>query len=164
MLKTILVALLPLLIFFSNGSDRSFSKLSQKTKQDTGTLEKMIVADGSVAIDLNLSRLNGTTGRAKESRSSSLRFDVEKASFFKALVFNGEFRGMLPSAMNIIPRSSATLPTKLNSSYGQLVVESLEWGGQYELAVRDSKTGFTFFNIEGQQYEYSSDSRSLSIQ
>src|SRR5215213_10317174 len=135
MLKTILVALLPLLIFFSNGSDRSFSKLTQKTKQDTGTLEKMIVADGSVAMDLNLSRLNGTSGRTKESRSSALRFDVEKSSFFKALVFNGEFRGTLPSSMNIIPRSTATLPTKLNTSYEQLVIESLPWGGQYEMAV-----------------------------
>ena len=164
MLKTILIALLPLLIFFSNGSDRSFSKPSQTTKQDTGTLEKMIVADGSVAMDLNLSRLNGTSPRGKESRSSALRFDVEKASFFKTLVFNGEFRGMLPSSMNLIPRSAATLPTKLNASYDQLVIESLEWGGQYELAVSDSKSGFVFFNIEGQQYEYNADSRSLSIQ
>jgi hypothetical protein len=164
MLKTILIALLPLLIFFSNGSDRSFSKIGQNTKQDTGTLEKMIVADGSVAMDLNLSRLNGTNARAKESRSSALRFDVEKASFFKALVFNGEFRGILPSAMNIIPRGAAVLPGKLGTSYGQLVVQSLEWGGQYEMVVSDSKTGFVFFNIEGQQYEYNADTRTLGIQ
>ncbi|MEO6333844.1 MAG: hypothetical protein ABIO91_02585, partial [Pyrinomonadaceae bacterium] len=162
MLKTILIALLPLLILFSNGSDRSFSKISPKTKQDTGTLEKMIVADGSVAMDLNLSRLNGT--RAKESGSSALRFDVEKSSFFKALVFNGEFRGMLPSSMDLIPLSSATLPTKLDASYRQLVVESLPWGGQYELVVRDGQTGFVFFNIEGHQFEYNADSHSLSIQ
>ncbi|MEP6704796.1 MAG: hypothetical protein ABJB34_08325, partial [Acidobacteriota bacterium] len=162
MLKTILIALLPLLILFSNGSDRSFSRISPKTKQDTGTLEKMIVADGSVAMDLNLSRLNGI--RAKESGSSVLRFDVAKSSFFKALVFNGEFRGMLPSSMDLIPRSSATLPSKLDASYRQLVVESLPWGGQYELAVRDGRTGFVFFNIEGQQFEYNANSLSLSIQ
>ncbi|HUR99849.1 MAG TPA: hypothetical protein VMZ26_17430 [Pyrinomonadaceae bacterium] len=164
MLKTILVALLPLLIFFSNGSDRSFSKIGQKTKQDTGTLEKMIVADGSVAMDLNLSRLNGTSARAKESRSSALRFDVEKASFFKALVFNGEFRGVLPSSMNLVPKSTAALPSKLDASYRQLVIESLPWGGQYDMAISDSKTGFVFFNIEGHQYEYNADSKSLSIQ
>src|SRR5215204_2335860 len=133
MLKTILVALLPLLILFSNGSDRSFTKTGQNTKQDTGTLEKMIVADGSVAMDLNLSRLNGPRTRAKESSSNSLRFNVEKSSFFKALVFNGEFRALLPSSMGLIPKESATLPTKLNASYNQLMVESLEWGGAYDL-------------------------------
>ncbi len=163
MLKTILVALLPLLIFFSNGSDRSFSKISPKATQDSGTLEKMIVADGNVAMDLNLSRLNGGGPRAKGSTSGSLRFDVPNSSFFKVLAFNGEFRGMLPSSMDLIPRTSATLPTKLNSSYRQLAVESLPWGGQYELVVRDAKSGFVFFNIEGQEFEYIADSRSLSI-
>ena len=164
MLKTILVALLPLLIFFSNGSDRSFSKISSKAKQDTGTLEKMIVADGSVAMDLNLSRLNGGGTRAKGSTSGSLRFDVPSASFFKVLIFNGEFRGMLPSSMDLIPRTDATLPTKLNSSYRQLIIESLPWGGPYELAIRDAKSGFVFFNIEGQEFDYTADSRSLRIQ
>ncbi|MEO8042004.1 MAG: hypothetical protein ABI646_05255, partial [Acidobacteriota bacterium] len=163
MLKTILVALLPLLILFSNGSDRSFTP-SQNTKQDTGTLEKMIVADGSVAMDLNLNRLNGASPRAKESSSSSLRFDVEKFSFFKALVFNGEFRGMLPSTMGLIPRSEATLPTKLSSSYNQLMVESVAWGEPYELVIRDARTGFTFFNVEGQDFEYNADTQTLSIQ
>jgi hypothetical protein len=164
MVKTILVALLPLLILFSNGSDRSFTKITQTAKQDTGTLEKMIVADGSVAMDLNLNRLNGTRASAKGSSSNSLRFDVEKSSFFKVLVFNGEFRGMLPSSMGLIPKGSATLPTKLDASYNQLVVESLPWGEAYDLAIRDGRTGFTFFNIEGQQFEYSGDTRSLGIQ
>lgn len=164
MLKTILIALLPLLIFFSNGSDRSFSKINQAANQDTGTLEKMIVADGSVAIDLNLARLNGTSPRAKGSTSSSLRFDIQSSSFFKALAFNGEFRGMLPSSMDLAPRSTATLPTKLNASYGQLVIESLPWGEQYELIIRDAKSGFRFFNIEGAQFEYDAGTRVLSVQ
>ena len=150
MLKTILIALLPLLIFFSNGSDRSFTKVSQGAGQDTGTLEKMIVANGSVAMDLNLSRLNGSISRTKDSRSGALQFDVREASFFKVLIFNGEFRGTLPSSMDIVPRSSANLPAKLNASYEQLVVESLPWGGPYEMAISDSKTGFRFFNVEGQ--------------
>jgi hypothetical protein len=164
MLKTILVALLPLLILFSNGSDRSFTKTSQNTNQDTGTLEKMIVADGSVAMDLNLNRLNGTTTRAKESSSNSLKFDVEKSSFFKALVFNGEFRGLQPSTMELIPRGQANLPTKLSSSYNQLMVENVGWGGPYELVIRDARTGFTFFNIEGQEVDYNAGTRELTIQ
>ena len=147
MLKTILIALLPLLIFFSNGSDRSFSKSGQETNQDSGTIEKMIVAEGNVAMDLNLGRLNGSRGG--ESRSSSLEFEIERTSFFKTIVFNGEFRGMLPSTMDLAPRTEAMLPTRLRDSYQDLVLESLPFGEHYELAIRDSKTGFTFFNVEG---------------
>ena len=164
MLKTILIALLPLLIFFSNGSDRSFTNVSQEVNRDTGTLEKMIVANGTVAMDLNLARLNGTSPRAKESRSGALQFDVRESSFFKVLVFNDEFRGILPSSMDLVPRTQANLPSKLSAAYGQLVVESLPWGGPYELAVSDSKTGFRFFNIEGQEVDYEAASRTLNVQ
>ena len=31
------------------------------------------------------------------------------------------------------------------------------------MAVRDGKTGFTFFNIEGHQYDYDPNTQSLSI-
>lgn len=164
MLKTFLVALLPLLVLFSNGSDRSFTKVSQNTNQDTGTLEKMIVAEGSVAMDLNFDRLNGTSTRGKEPGSNTLRFDIERSSFFKVLVFNGEFRGALPSSMEIIPQNTANLPAKLRDSYSQLVVESMPWGDSYDLVIRDGKSGFAFFNVEGHQYEYNSGSRVLSLQ
>ncbi len=164
MLKTFLVALLPLLVLFSNGSDRSFTKVSQNTNQDTGTLEKMIVAEGSVAMDLNFDRLNGTSTRGKEPRSSTLRFDIERSSFFKVLVFDGEFRGALPSSMEIIPQNTVSLPAKLSDSYSQLVVESMPWGDSYDLVIRDGKSGFAFFNVEGHQYEYNSGSRVLSLQ
>jgi hypothetical protein len=165
MLKTILVALLPLLIFFSNGSDRSFTKLGHSSaRQDTGTMEKMIVASGTVAMDLNMSRLNGGVRRVKASQPSSLLFDIQSSSFFKAVVFNGEFRGVMPSMMQLTPQTAASLPAKLNESYGQLAVESLPWGGQYELVVRDAQTGFVFFNVEGQTFEYNADNRALSVQ
>jgi hypothetical protein len=79
-----------------------FTKVDQGARQESGTLEKMIVANGNVAMDLNLPRLNGSTPRAKESRSGALQFDVREASFFKVLVFNGEFRGTLPSSMDLV--------------------------------------------------------------
>ena len=164
MLKTILIALLPLLFFFSNGSDRSFTKLGESAKQDTGTLEKMIVANGNVAMDLNLGRLNGTNVSSKGSKSSILRFDVDRSSFFKVLIFNDEFRGVLPSSMDLIPQNDASLPAKLNASYRQLIVESMPWGAPYDLVVRDGRSGFVFFNVEGHQFEYSADNRSLSVQ
>jgi len=162
MLKTILVALLPLLIFFSNGSDRPFSKLGNQTEQDSGTLEKMVVANGSVAMDLNLGRLNATGPRTKGSTSNNLRFDINQSSFFKALVFNGEFRGVLPSSMELLPTTTGTLPGALNGS--RLIVESLEGNADYGLVVRDGQTGFTFFNVEGYQFDYNAANRSLAIQ
>lgn len=129
--------------------------------KETGTVEKMIVASGNASMDLDLSRLNGA-GAA--SRRTMLNFSAVPDTLFTILVFNGQFRGALPSMMELTPQGSATLPAALNASYRQLVIESTPWGGAYELAVRDAKTGFTFFNIEGQQFSYAADQRSLSVQ
>ena len=178
MLNTILVALLSFNVFFSNGpsnlltdinkdnnSGNLFTELNHKSSEgNTGVLEKMIVANGSVALDLDLNRVNGTQTRAKASSTSQLRFDIERNSFFTVLVFNNELRGPLPSSMKIIPKTSANLPAKLNASYQQLIVENSEWGGQYDLVVRDGKTGFIFFNIEGQQFDYKANEHLLNVQ
>src|SRR5688572_4124589 len=164
MLKTILIALLPILIIFSNGLDRSSSGPGEQGRQeDTGTVEKMIVASGSVAMDLNLSRLNGSGGSAKQSRTNGLRFEAEPDSFFSIIVFNGELRGPMPSSMKLIPQNSANVPTKLNESYEHLVIENMPVGSPFELAVRDGRTGFVFFDIEGHQLNYDPNDKSLDI-
>lgn len=165
MLKKIIIASLSLLMLIGNG----FGQLLQgpnpnRSEGDTGTLEKMIVANGTVSMDLDLNRLNGTRSGAKAVNPSELRFEVERDSFFTVLVFNNELRGPLPSAMKLVPQTSAALPGKLNGSFSQLVVENLAWGGEFELAVRDGRTGYTFFNIEGHTYDYTADSKSLNIQ
>lgn len=155
MLKTILIAWLPLFGLFGNGSDKLFTSPVKKVRDGgTGTLEKMIAATGSVAMDLNLSRLNGRGSAAKNAPLSSLRFDAERNSFFTILVFNDELRGPLPGSMRIMPQSHASLPAKLSASYENLILENTFWGGSYELVVRDANTGFTFFNVEGQEYDY----------
>ncbi len=128
---------------------------------DSGTLEKMIVANGNVTMEVDLNRLNGGGASA---RKATLSFDAIQDTFFAILVMNGEFRGPVPSSMEITPRGSANLPASLRASYRQLVVEYLPWGGDYEMAVRDKKTGFTFFNIEGQEYSYDGDQRVFGIQ
>ena len=164
MLKTILIALVPFLLLFSSSSDSVLSG-SAKTARDggTGTLEKMIVANGSVAMDVNLDLLNGARKSSRASQPTSMRFDVERDAFFTVLVFNGEFRGPTPSSMGINPTNSVAVPAKLNASYNQLIVENTPWGDQYELVVRDSKTGFTFFNIEGHEYDYNANEQVLNI-
>lgn len=165
MLKIILIALLPLLVLFSNGSDQSFTGLNRNVREEnTGTLEKMIVANGGVAMDLNLNRLNGNVSGAKESRQNVVRFDVEHDSFFTVLVFNNELRGPLPSSMAIIPQNSAVLPAKFNSYFQNLIIENTSWGEQFDLVVRNAKTGSVIFNVEGYQYEYDSGRHLLSVQ
>jgi hypothetical protein len=152
MLRTIFVALLPFLLLFGNGSDQLLSGLKQKgLRGDPGTLEKMIVANGSVSIDLNVERLNGANLGIKESTPALLGFNVERDSFFTAMVYNGELRGILPSSMALVPQNPVGLPAKLSQ---QLVVEASPFGSQYELVIRDGKTGFAFFNVEGQEYGY----------
>lgn len=123
---------------------------------ESGTLEKMIVADGTANLNLDLSRLNGRG-------SANLNFALGQDAFFTVLVFNHELRGPLPGSVDIAPQSSAALPAKLDASYRQLSIESVPRGGDYELVVRDSKTGFTFFGVEGQLFDYNANDRSLNI-
>src|SRR6476659_3288882 len=92
---------LPLLLFLSNSSGNSASQTSdKKPDRETGTLEKMIVANGSVTMDLDLSRLNGGSSTAKRD---TLRFQVGPNSFFTTLIFDDVLRGVEPSSMSIVP-------------------------------------------------------------
>jgi len=51
-------------IAFCNSSDNFVAALKQKSSDtQSGTLEKMIVASGSVATDVDLNRLNGIRSR-----------------------------------------------------------------------------------------------------
>ncbi len=125
---------------------------------ETGRLEKLIVADGSVSMNIDLGKMNGS-----RSRTADLSFSVENNAFFTIMTFNDELRGSLPSSMNLIPQGSADLPAPLNASYDQLAIESMPFGGDYELIVRDGKTGFEYFGIEGHQYDYRSADHSLAI-
>ena len=51
----------------------------------------------------------------------------------------------------------------LGASIRQLAVEKLPSGAGFDLAVRDNKTGFVFFNVEGDQYDYDANAKLLSI-
>ena len=147
MLKTLLIALLPLLLFFGDGSDSSIFKTKNPARpMGTGVLEKMIPAGGSVVLDLDMGKLGG------KARSAQVGFAIEKDSLFTVLVYNGDFRGPTPSTMSLVPQAAASLPGKLGDSYGQLMIENLPWGEQYEYAVRDAKTGYTFFNLDGAEF------------
>ena len=155
---------LPLLLLLSNSSGNSAPQAPGKSPEgQTGTLEKMIVANGNVAMDLDLNRLNGTVSATKEAKLETLRFQVGPNSFFTVLVFNNVLRGPDAGSMGLIPGNTATLPESLNASLNQLVIEKLPADAAFDLAVRDGKTGFVFFNIEGNLYDYDAAAHLLSI-
>ena len=160
MLKTLLVALGSVLLI-SNSADTSVTR-NQPERQEgqTGTLEKMIVANGSVVMNLDLGRLN--SGKT-QSRRSKLSFTVTPDSFFTILVFNGELRGLETGSMPLVPQNSVNLPAALNASLNQLVIQRTDWGGPFELVVRDGKSGFSFFDIEGSVYDYDAKTQLLNI-
>ena len=164
MLKTIAIALLPFLVLFGSGLDRLSTQLNQKERNiSSTTLERMIVARGSVAMDLDLARLNGTRA-AKTSRVSPVQFEIEPDSFFTVLVLNDELRGPTPSSMKLIPQGTPSISGGLGRSWNQLTVESLPWGGQYDLAIRDGVTGFLYFNVEGYLLDYNPSDKTFSVQ
>ena len=168
MSKLLLAALaLPLFLLFvspqANGP-KAFggTKKVVQSQEHSGTLQKMIVENGSVTMDLDLNRLNGT-GSAVRS-PARLQFAVATNSFFSVLVFNDLLRGPDHGSMALVPQNSASnLPVSLSGSIKQLVMEKLPAGAAFDLAVRDGKTGFIFFNIEGGQYGYDATGHSLSM-
>jgi hypothetical protein len=162
MLKIVLSVILPFLLLYNSSSTDLVT--DQKTSDNsTGTLQKMIVANGNVTMKVDLNKLNRSS-KAKGAGMSELRFDATEGAFFKIVVFNNELRGPVPSSMNIIPHNSAALPSKLSSSFQQLIVEYLPWGSDHEMAVRDGKTGFTFFYIDAFEIGFSPEDNSFSIQ
>ena len=68
---------------------------------------------------------------------------------------------LIPAGANASGYSN--LPAALGASFKQLVVEKLPSGQGFDLAVRDSNTGFTFFNVEGHEYDYDPAAQSLAI-
>jgi hypothetical protein len=159
--KTLGYFILPLLLLSINSSENSVAQSREKSPQEqTGTLEKMIVASGSAAMDLDLNRLNGIGSATK---LDTLRFDVRPNSFFTILVFNNLLRGPTLGSMGLIPGNSATLPAALKASLNQLVIEKIPSSDPYDIVVRDGKTGFVFFNIEGNLYDYDAGAHLLSI-
>ena len=145
----------PLLLLVSTSSGNSTPpSLGKISEEETGTLERMIVASGNVTMDLDLNRLNGILSQTLESKRDRVRFEAGPNSFFTIRVFNNVLRGPEPGSMGLIRRNSVVLPEPLNTSSNQLVIEKIPSSEPYDLVVRDGITGFVFFNIEGNLYDY----------
>lgn len=157
----------PLFLLFASSeasAPKAFAtaKTSRDLQRQSGTLQRMIVENGSVTIDLDLNRLNGSA--LSSGKPQSVQFAVAANSFFSILVFNGLLRGLEQGSIALIQQNSApALPVSLDASNKQLIVEKLPSDAAFDLAVRDAKTSFTFFNIEGHQYHYDAKAQLLSI-
>jgi hypothetical protein len=166
--KTLIAFTLSLLVLLGTYAVQSATgrihngEVSQKTSDTpTGTLQKMIVENGTVTLNLDLNRLNGIDSATQSLEQA--HFAVGANSFFPILVFNDQLRGPVPGSMALVPQNVPALPAALGASLKQLAVEKLPSGQGADLAVRDSNTGFTFFNIQGHQYDYDAAGQSLAI-
>jgi hypothetical protein len=129
-----------------------------------GTLQKMIVENGSVTLNLDLNGLNGSNDLT--TRPVTLQFGAGTNSFLPILVFNNQLRGLEPGSITLIPqdRANPLLPSVLAASLKRLVVQKLSPEAAFDLALRDARTGLTFFNVQGHEYQYDSKTQSLDIQ
>src|SRR6266480_2154890 len=161
-----------LLLLFLGTSSENYAAQSKLNTFDapTGTFQKMIVENGSVTMNLDLDRFNAIS--SVPARATTLGFAAAANSFFTILVFNDLLRGPEPGSMALALQNSSpagvnapgySLPAGLSASLKQLVIEKLALDAAFDLAVRDGKMGFTFFNIEGHHYDYDPNAQSLSI-
>jgi hypothetical protein len=152
-------------LFFGNSSENYAVQPRQNASDgSTGTLQKMIVENGSVTLNVDLNGLNGSN--ALVTRPAALQFAAATNSFFSILVFNDQLRGAESGSIALVPqgRPVSLLPSLLATSLKQLVVEKLPADSAFDMAVRDAKTGFTFFKIEGHQYDYDARGQLLNLE
>src|SRR5437870_851147 len=142
--------MLLLLSLFASPAANSNNSVARKqtipdSRGQSGTLQKMIVENGTVTMDLDLDRLSGDGSLA--AKVVQLRFDVAANSFFSILVFNDLLRGPEQGSIALVPQYSVVLPSALMASLNHLAVEKLTSAERFDLAVRDAKSAFTFFNV-----------------
>ena len=157
-------ALLSVLFFGNSSENYAVQPRPNAPDVSTGTLQKMIVENGSVTLNVDLNGLNGSN--ALITRPAALQFAAATNSFFSILVFNDQLRGAESGSMALVPqgRPVSLLPSLFAASLKQLVVEKLPAESAFDMDVRDAKTGFTFFKIEGHQYNYDARRQLLDIQ
>src|SRR5262249_38211925 len=156
-----------LLLFGSRDGVSSNAPNAAKTnlarQRESGTLQKMIVASGSVSMDIDLNRINGVNATTR--KSETLRFGVAPSSFFPVLVFNKVLRRAETGSMALalVPQNNGALPAVLTASVNRLTIEQAHPGATFNMVVRDAMSGFVFFNIEGNLH-YDASTQMLGIQ
>ena len=99
-------------------------------------------------MNINRSAIGAQKGQAK------LRFNIEKDALFNVTTVDDELRGPMPGSMNIEPTQKNSLSGKLGTSYESLSVERPPFSEEHSLYVRDAKSGFKFFFVEGHEMSF----------
>ena len=92
--------LLLVLLFASTYADSGNPGTTNNSKQ-SGTIQKMIVENASVTMQLDLNGLNGSNSLV--ARPVTLQFSAAANSFFPIVVFNDLLRTVQPGSMALIP-------------------------------------------------------------
>ncbi len=152
---------LPLLLLVASipGSSTAQPQKSNSSA-DSGVLQKMLAVKGNAEMNLDLERIS-KSGGSNDSQLATFKFQVAANSFFTVLVFNDQLRGPDAGSMGLVAQDASKLPAALHIE--QLVVEKQGPEEEFDLAVRDGKTGFVFFNISGHEYSYDAGTKSLGI-
>src|SRR6478672_1870249 len=141
MLKIVLTAfMLPLLLLFglrdgASSTAPNAAKTNGARQRESGTLQKMIVASGSVSMDLDVNRINGVNSTTR--KSETLHFGVAPTSFFPVLVFNKVLRRAETGSMALVPQNNVGLPVVLTASLNRLTIEQAHSGAAFNMVVRD---------------------------
>src|SRR5689334_10275311 len=123
---TLTIFALLLLLFLGNRSVNYAGQSKENSANaPSGTLEKMIVENGSVTLHLDLNRLNAIS--SVPARAATLGFAAAANSFFTIVVFNDVLRSPESGSIALVPESEAvpTVPAVFAGSLRQLVVEKL---------------------------------------
>ena len=96
-------------LFFGNSSENYAAQPKQNASDgSTGTLQKMIVENGSVTLNVDLNGLNGSNDLI--TRPATLQFAAATNSFFSILVFNDQLRGARVRARSRWSRRAGRFP------------------------------------------------------
>lgn len=120
------------------------------SNSQSGVLKRLIVSNGTVNIKLD----NTVVGTNKRAGQVDLSFNIEKDAMFNVTTVDDELRGPMPGSMNIEPAQKSSLTGKLGNSYERLSVERPPFTEEHSLYVRDSKSGFKFFFVEGHELSF----------
>ena len=101
MLSGFVLSLFLFLTLSQAGSGNSAINKKPDSRGQTGTLQRMIVENGMVTLDLDLDRLNADGSLA--AKVVQLRFAIAANSFFSILVFNDLLRGPEQGSMALVP-------------------------------------------------------------
>lgn len=148
--------LLSFLLILSQVSINAAKPAANAADKPTGKLEKMVVDNGVVTLNLDGARVGA--GKAKVE---PLRFTLVPDSFFTFIAFNNELRTAQPGTMALNAQNAAAFPAALKGV--TLAIEQRQSEEAFGLVVRDAKSGFVFFNVEAQEYSYDANKHVIGI-